>query len=271
MDVMIAGTSRYVYTGGKPCLPAEFSAGSGPVVLFIHGAQQDHSCWTLPSRWCARHSYRVLAPDLPGHGRNPGPALASVEAIADWLIALLDELKIEQAIPVGHSLGSLIALDLAARYPQRVRQFVQVTPSLPMPVAPALLDATQSNPAQAMQIINSFSYTQQSQLGGSRVPGLWLTGLNSRLMQRQPTASLFTDMNACNAYQRDLSSLNEIHIPALIIAGKQDRMTPPKMARQIVQALPQATLVEINGGHALMAEQPDDFLNALRDFLPPSA
>ncbi len=84
MNLEIDGRSAYFYTGGR-----QFDA-SLPTAVFIHGAQNDHSVWALQSRYFAHHGFSVLALDLPGHGRSSGPALASVEAMADWLLCVLD-------------------------------------------------------------------------------------------------------------------------------------------------------------------------------------
>ncbi|MDB5744923.1 MAG: alpha/beta hydrolase fold, partial [Polaromonas sp.] len=94
----------YVYTGGKALEPER------PAIVFLHGALHDHSVWTLLARWFANHGHAVLAPDLPGHARSAGPPLESVEALADWVLALLDATGIRRAVFVGHSMGSLIAL-----------------------------------------------------------------------------------------------------------------------------------------------------------------
>src|SRR5206468_3910598 len=83
----------------------------------------------------AHHGANVLAVDLPGHGRSDGNALASVRAIADWIVALLDAASVARAALVGHSMGSLAALDAAGRYPQRMTRLALLAPSVPMPVA----------------------------------------------------------------------------------------------------------------------------------------
>ena len=101
----------YAYTGGKPFDPAL------PCVVFIHGAMHDHSGWTLLARWCAHHGHSVLALNQPGHGRSEGPPLPSVEALADWTLALMTAAGVQQATLVGHSMGTLIALEAAARAP----------------------------------------------------------------------------------------------------------------------------------------------------------
>ena len=88
--------------------------------MFVHGAAHDHSVWAWQSRYFAHHGFNVLAVDLPGHGRSAGEAQSSVEAIADWIAALLDAVGVKRAALVGHSLGSLAVLEAAARYPVRV-------------------------------------------------------------------------------------------------------------------------------------------------------
>ena len=120
MKIDVQGRSAYAYTGGKPWSDA------GPCVVFIHGALNDHSVWTLLARWYAHHGLRVLAVDLPGHGRSEGPPLASVEALAGWVIALLEAANVASAHLVGHSMGSLIALEAASRAPERAAALVMV-------------------------------------------------------------------------------------------------------------------------------------------------
>lgn len=265
MDIQIAGHATYLYTGGKKLTPADVP--TKPVVVFIHGAQQDHSCWLLQSRWFAHHGYAVLALDLPGHGRSGGELLPSVEAMADWIIALLDALHVPQALLVGHSLGSLVALDATARHPSRVRRTALIGTALPMPVSEALLNATRDNEPKAIALVNGWSYSATAQFGGSPAPGMWLLGVNQRLMERQSKGVFFNDMNACNAYQRDLATLADITTPILLIAGSQDRMTSPKAAKALQGLLPSSRLVTLAGsGHALMAERPDGVLDALREF-----
>src|SRR6476661_3950074 len=107
----IDGAPAYAYTGGKA-----FDARQ-PTIVFLHGAQNDHSVWALQSRYFAWHGWNVLAPDLPGHGLSGGEALSTVEDMADWILDLLDAAGARQALLVGHSMGSLIALETAHRAP----------------------------------------------------------------------------------------------------------------------------------------------------------
>ncbi|HEX6733318.1 MAG TPA: alpha/beta hydrolase [Azonexus sp.] len=266
MELSVAGQPAYIYTGGKR--PDAAALASQPAVVFIHGAQQDHSCWALQSRWFAHHGFTVLAPDLPGHGCSGSDALPSIEAIADWIVTLLDTVGIDRAAVVGHSMGSLVALELAVRYGSRVAHAALLGTALPMPVSPVLLEASRDDEPKATAMINAFSYSAAGQIGGNTVPGLWLLGMNRRLMECQKPGVFHVDMNACNSYQRAPESLAAITAPLLIVAGSQDRMTPAKAAKALQECLPGARLVSIAGsGHALMAERPDAVLDTLRDFL----
>ncbi len=133
MKFDVAGREAYAYTGGRPFDPAR------PVVVFVHGAQHDHSVWILQSRYLAHHGYSVLAVDLPGHGRSAGPVLASVDAMGEWILALLAAAGADRASVVGHSMGSLIALEAAGRAPERIERVALIAAAFPMKVSDALL------------------------------------------------------------------------------------------------------------------------------------
>ena len=96
----------------------------GQPIVFVHGAGFDHTVWVLPARYFARKGYRVVALDLPGHGRSEGPALTSVEAVSDWISEVSEKLELKDIVVVGHSMGSLIAYCLAAQNPDLVTKMV---------------------------------------------------------------------------------------------------------------------------------------------------
>jgi pimeloyl-ACP methyl ester carboxylesterase len=265
MVVDIQGHSTYLYTGGRPFDAALAVRGT---VIFIHGAEQDHACWGLQSRWFAHHGYGVLVPDLPGHGRSAGAALGSIAALADWVVALLDALGIGEASLVGHSMGALVALEAGLRYPERIRRLALIGGAVPMPVADALLDAAEHDEPRAIALVNLWSHSPRGLIGGNRVPGLWMTGVNQRVMERQRPGVFLTDLRNCNDYQPADATLAALAVPVLLVNGSKDRMTPVRAARQFAERLPGARLTFIDGGgHALMAEKPDEVLDVLRDFL----
>src|SRR6266581_4712757 len=114
MQLTVNGIDTFVATGGR-----EFDK-SQPTIVLLHGAGFDHSTWALHSRWFAHHGFGVLAPDLPGHGGSSGAPLPTIADMADWTAALLDAAGAAKAKLVGHSMGSLIALETAARHPAKV-------------------------------------------------------------------------------------------------------------------------------------------------------
>ena len=264
MRAVVAGSEVYAYTGSRPVDAAL------PTVLFIHGAGNDHSVWTLQARYFAHHGFNAVAVDLPGHGKSGGAALASVEALAGWIRDFADAVSIAKAALVGHSLGSLAVLECAARHPERVAQLALLGPAAPMTVSETLLDAAQRNDHVACELITGWSYSAGKQIGGSQVPGLWLTGNALRLLERTKPGVLHADLVACNQYSAAEASAAKIRCPALAIVGARDLMAPSKNAQRLIAALPDARVVTIpDCGHAQMAEQPDAVLDALRAFLYP--
>ena len=262
MQLSVNGQPVYAYTGGRPHRPEQ------PAVIMIHGAQNDHSVWILQSRHLGHHGFNVLAVDLPGHGRSAGDPLDSIEALADWVEALMDAAGLARAHLVGHSMGSLIALDLAGRRPQRVRSIALLGTAFPMKVSDALLGAAREDESRAFDMINRWSHLSLNHIPGCPGPGFSVYNQARRLMERQKPGVLHTDFSACNRYEAGLERAAQIACPVLVVIGQQDMMTPPKAARALAQALPEAQVVDIEGsGHALMAEQSDGVLRALRSFL----
>ena len=165
MFLTASGHQAYAYSGGKPFDPTL------PTVVFIHGAQHDHSVWILQSRYLAHHGYGVLALDLPGHGRSDGPPLESVEALATWVIAVLDAAGVRTASLVGHSMGSLIALEAAGSTPDRIDRIALIGAAYPMRVSDSLLEATRDDEPLAQDMVNIWSHSTYSAKPSNPGPG----------------------------------------------------------------------------------------------------
>lgn len=263
MRLDVAGHETYAYTGTRPLDRRR------PAIVFLHGAANDHSVWALQSRYFAHHGFDTLAVDLPGHGRSAGPVRSSVEAIADWVPRLLDAAHIERVSLVGHSLGALATLQAAARHAERVERIALLGPAVPMAVSEALLEAARANDPLAYELIVGWSHSAARLLGGNPVPGMWMAGTALRLMHRSRAGTLYTDLIACAAYGRGLDAAAAVRCPALLVLGERDLMAPTKAAQELIATLADKRVVTLRGcGHAMMAEQPDAVLDALREFLP---
>ena len=266
MNVDVDGHRTYCYTGGKA-----FDAAL-PTVVFIHGVLNDHSVWILQSRWFANHGFNVLAIDLPGHCKSEGPPPESVDAAARFVIALLDAAGIERAALVGHSFGSLIALEAAARAPERITQLAMVGTAYPMAVSPALLEGALNDPQKAIAMVNTFSHSMMAPPPSSLGPGTWLYGGARALMRRvlasNRDANVFhIGFKACNDYAGGEAAIEKVTCPVLFLLGESDQMTPPRAIGTLKKKASNASLVTVKAGHALMSEAPDAVLFALRDFL----
>jgi pimeloyl-ACP methyl ester carboxylesterase len=260
----------YAYTGGKP-----FDAAK-PTLVFIHGVLNDHSVWILQTRYLAHHGFNVLAVDLPGHGRSGGDAPSSVEEAAQFIEALLDAAGVAQAGLIGHSWGSLIALETAARLKARITHLALVGTAFPMKVSPALIEASLNEPMKALQMVNVFSRATLAAPPSALGPGTWVYGasmaLGRRLLASNPRVNIFhRGFVACDSYDNGLEAMAAVTCPVLFVLGASDQMTPPRAAKSLVEQAKAngktVQVVQVAMGHHQMSESPEETLNALKAFL----
>jgi pimeloyl-ACP methyl ester carboxylesterase len=260
MRILVNGDDTYVATGGKDFDPKL------PAIVFLHGAGMDHTVWALLARAFAHHGHAVLAPDFPGHGSSAGAPLTSIAALADWTAVLIDATGAKAARLVGHSMGSLVALEAAARHRGKITGLGLIATAATMRVSDDLLNAAKTNDHAAVDMIAIWGEGYRAMLGGSQAPGLWMLGGAERLLERALPGAIFADLSACNAYQDALSSAAKIDIPSIVIQGSRDLMTPAKGGKAVAAAIGNCRLALIEGaGHMLMSERPDDVLAALRN------
>jgi pimeloyl-ACP methyl ester carboxylesterase len=260
MQISVQGIDTFVSTGGRSFDP------SLPTAVLLHGAGFDHSTWALHSRWFAHHGYGVLAPDFPGHGRSGGAPLTSIADMADWTAALIAAAGAQKARLVGHSMGSLIALETAARHPDKVAALSLIGTAAAMTVGPDLLKAAEANDQAAVDMVSIWGLGFPAGLGGSLAPGLWMLTGAQRVLENNRPGVLFTDLAACNAYQNALAAAAKVAVPATLILGERDMMTPTKAGKALAAAIPGARTIIMRGaGHMMMNERPDELLAALQD------
>jgi len=262
MEFTVNGRKVFTSTGGRPFDPDR------PVVVFIHGAGMDHTAWMLQARYFAHHGRSVLNVDLPGHGRSAGPPLPTIGDLADWLLKLLDAAHAPKAALVGHSMGSLVALEAAARAPAKIWALALLGTATRMAVHPDLLKAAEANDHAAIDLIASWAYGRLAHLGGSRAPGGWMMGTGIRLLERAPPGALAACFTACRDYAGALDAAAKVVCPTLLLLGEMDRMTPPAGARDIGARIAGArTVVLPRTGHMMMVEQPDQTIDTLAELV----
>jgi pimeloyl-ACP methyl ester carboxylesterase len=261
MQFIVQGYPAFAYTGGRPYAPKQ------PAVVFIHGAAFDHSVWQWQSRHLAHQGFTVLAPDLPGHGRSPGEPRRSIGEMASWVAALIESAGLESAAVVGHSMGSLVALETALAHRARVSRLALVGTSAPMPVGEPFLAAARDNHPAAFDMEVTWGHARAAMLATSPVPGTSLMGASRALNARARPGVLAADLAACHAYEADMAKVRALEIPTLVVVGRRDQMTPHKAGRALAAEVPGARVVVLDAGHSMMSEAPRELASALKHFL----
>ncbi len=258
MELKIDGKTAYVTTLGRELDSSKLSA------IFIHGTGLDHTVWTLPMRYFARHGRNVLAVDLPGHGGSEGPPLESIGDMADWVARVLVAVGVEQAAIIGHSMGSLVAFETVVRHPKCARALALLGISAPMPVHDQLLGAAKADDHAALDMLTIWSHSHVGQVGGVGTPGLWMTGGNMKLLERAGAGVIHAGLKACNDYGDGSDRAIQIKCPTLVILGSRDVMTPSRVGKHLGELIPEAEIVVMNNcGHAMLTERPNEVLDAL--------
>jgi len=236
---------------------------NGEVVVFVHGAGLDGSVWEYQLGPLAAAGFRPLAVDLPGHGGSEGPALHGIDALGVWLSNYLDAAAVEKAHLVGHSMGALVVLEVAAVTPSRVASLAVLGVAESMAVNADLLDAAERNDALALEQMSRWMHARDPD-GRSD----WGPDDTFASMGRAEAGVLFGDLSACNNYGDATVPAYEVDAPALLLLGGQDVMARPNAATPIGEAIDRSSTVVVHGaGHMLMVERPDDVNDALIGFL----
>ena len=257
MNFSVEGTAVFAYAASHEFDPKKHT------IVFVHGAGLDHSWFGLQSRYFGYHGFNVLALDLPGHGRSAGSPIPTIAGMADWIFKVVDESSLEKFSLVGHSMGSLVALECAARHPERVERIALIGTAYPMKVGEEFLDAAKRNDHAAFDMHTIWGHAAQVPLGGNPNPGMWMYGDTQARLERLAPGVLHNDLKACNDYV----FAGSVTCPALFILGRQDVMTPPRNIKVLQEKIPQSRSIVVDpSGHSLMAEAPDATLDALVEF-----
>ena len=258
----VRGKRIFASTGGKPF------DNNRPCVLFLHGSGLDHTFWGLHSRFFAFRKYAVLVPDLPGHSHSEGPPLKSIEEIGDWLNDVVEALGINNISVVAHSQGVLNTLEFVSRHPQRIRSVSMIASGLATPVNPALIEAAENNPEDAIAMMVGWGFGPAGHLHQGPIPGHSMVAGGRIVMRGNAPQELATDLKACDAYRNGREAAAKIDAPTLVILGGQDRMAPRKATAELVKHLnnPEVHIIP-ESGHMVPQEVPDKCRDLLKYFI----
>ena len=233
-------------------------AVSESVILLLHGAGMDHTFWAYNTRYFLSKGLSVISLDFPGHGNSAGPFLETISEMADWVTACLDMVGAESVALAGHSMGALVALELAGREKERVSRLALLGAGFPMEVSPPLLEAAKSDSEAARDMVVLFGHGPRSYLGGNTIAGMNIMECALRLLKRSKPGALYNDLNACNEYSNGLEAAKAVSAVTTVICGEQDKMTPVSATTGILDQFGDATRSVIPfSGHMMVSESPE--------------
>ncbi|HSM59001.1 MAG TPA: alpha/beta hydrolase [Candidatus Sulfomarinibacteraceae bacterium] len=226
-------------------------------VILLHGAGGSRLVWPASLRRLPRATVHVL--DLPGHGRSAGQGRMSIKGYASVVASFIEDLSLAPAVVIGHSMGGAIAQLLALETPSLLKGLVLLATGARLRVAPAILEQLRSDFAAAADTILTLYW-------GPDAPEPLIES-GRRLLLQNDRDVVYGDFAACDVFDvtRRLSSIT---LPALVISGAADRLTPEKYGRYLADGLPDARLAIIEGGgHMLMLEKAPLVTDAVIRFL----
>jgi pimeloyl-ACP methyl ester carboxylesterase len=245
-----------VSVGGRPA--GYLAAGQGRPVVLVHGSGGRAQLWA-PQLAGLADTARVIAVDLPGHGATGGAGCRRVEEYATWLLGLLDALALERVVLGGHSMGGAIAQTVALSRPDRLSGLVLVGTGARLRVLPRIIELFEAGSPGGAELVGALAYSPRTP------PGAVVEA--ERALQETAAAVTLGDFLACDRFDV-MSTLGAIRTPALVVVGRDDRLTPLKYARFLAEGIAGARLVEIeDAGHFPQVEQPAAVNAALRGFL----
>ncbi|MCF6321650.1 MAG: alpha/beta hydrolase [Rhizobiaceae bacterium] len=261
MRFSVNGSQAFASTGGR-----DHQSGQ-PWIIFIHGAGQNRLTWSQQVRAFAYDDFNVLALDLPAHGKSRGEALEGADLMAAWVVQVMDELEIDRAHLVNHSMGGLVSLELGLIYPQRVKSIAFIATAMTIAVNDALIEMAKSEPGKAFEFMTSLGHGPFAHLHDNSVPGASLIGSGLQVMAQNQPDALPADLAACANYRGGANAAANISCPTLCLLAGQDQMVALKFGLKLSEALQDCeTHVFEGAGHMLPGERPREVNHQLRLF-----
>lgn len=241
--------------------------GRGPAVMLVHGFPLDRTIWSAQAAVLAK-SFRVISPDLPGFGGSPAlEGTGSMQRYAESLLALMDRLAIERFAAVGHSMGGYILFAMLRIAASRVDRVALVCTRAAADVE-EVRRAREINAARALAEGTDFLANSMVERLFGMHPDPQVVERVRGLIRAASPPGVAAALRAMAARPDSTPLLAAIRIPALVVAGMEDRIVTEAEARAMASAIPDATLGLVRGaGHLPMLERPDELAHWLLRFL----
>ena len=228
----------------------------------MHGSGLTHIVWSFHEHFLASKGYSILSVDLPGHGSSEGPAIKSIEEIAEWIKKLIEKLKINEISFMGHSQGCLVGLEFASRFPKLIKSLNLIAGSYELPVNPDLINYADGGDMKSVELMMKWGYEGVKKfIGGNPVQKI----IN---LPRQVQEGLAVDLRACNNYKNGLKAASNINCPTLCILGDKDKMVPLDKGKQMAKKIKNSELKIIQEcGHMIIIEKAFEMREIVRNFI----
>jgi len=232
--------------------------GKGEKVIFIHGAGGSTMAWYFQNDRL-KSSMEVLCVDLPGHGQSPGNGCDSIGQYSEAVYSLLNERPPDRYFIAGHSMGGAIAMTFALAHPDLVKGLILIGTGAKLGVMPSILEGIRQDKARTVRNIVDIAFSKKTS------PQMKDMAFDEMMLCSEEV--IFKDFFACNGFNV-INSIAEIKVPALVICGRDDLLTPPKYAEFLHRSLADSRLSLIEGaGHMVMLEKPDEVNREIEKFV----
>lgn len=251
-------------------VPAFTVLGGGPTVLMLHGIGGGHLAFAPQVETFASAGYRAVAWDMPGYGHSAPIEPYTFKGLAQSCIQLIESLKVEQVILLGHSMGGMVAQEVVARRPDLVSRLILsgTSPAFGKPDGDWQREfiAQRTAPLDAGKSMADLAETLVPQMIG---PGSLPEGVRlATVCMGQVRAATYRRALECLVTFDRRSNLPNIHVPTLLVAGEHDRNAPPSVMKKMAEGIANSTYIEMKGiGHLQNLEAPDDFDGLVLNFL----
>jgi len=231
------------------------------VIILVHGAMGCNQSWKYQVEGLS-HKIEIVALNLPGHFESESPKNPTISTYIEFLNDFIEQLKVDNLILGGHSMGGAVVLLYYFKHPEKVRGLILIGTGARLRVLPIILELSQKNIPQLVEMTKNAAFHKNTIKKKSE-----LIREVTQNMSKTPSNIAFNDWNICNEFDV-MESLKNIKVPTLIICGDMDKLTPVKYSKYLHEHIPDSSLLIIKGaGHMVMLEQPEAINNAIDTFI----